>query len=125
MAISRQELESKLLGNVLDLRFVRRGDSHGRSPTRRMICTKSYDLLNTTNGRVVLNYRPPTHPKVINEAKHGVCVVWDVLMQSYRTVSMDQVTVLKEIPADDTFWKYFNEEVFPMTTGQKITFMDS
>lgn len=125
MLVTRQTLESLLLRNVLDLRFVRRTPAPGRPPTRRMLCTKSYELLGSTNGRIVLNYRPPKNNKQINESKEGVCVVWDILMQDYRVVSADEVNIIEEIPATNKFWEYFNEKVLPLTASQKIAYMDS
>ena len=89
-----------------------------------MWCTKSYNLLNSINGKVGLNYRPPTHPNQINESVHNVLVVWDILMQDYRLISFEQCNLIQQIPADDTFWKYFNENIYPMTTEQKINFMN-
>ena len=125
MIVTQQTLETLLLNNVLDLRFTRRIPVEGKPPTRRMICTKSYDLLNSTNGKIVLNYTPPKHNKQVNEAITNTCVVWDILMQNYRVVSADQVDVLREMPADDEFWQTFNNEIYPMSTDQKINFMNS
>ena len=125
MIVSQQTLETLLLNNVLDLRFTRRVPVEGKPPTRRMICTKSYDLLNSTNGKIVLNYTPPKHGKQVNEAITNTCVVWDILMQNYRVVSADQVDVLREMPANDEFWQTFNNEIYPMSTEQKINFMNS
>lgn len=125
MIVSQQTLETLLLSNVLDLRFTRRIPVVGKAPTRRMICTKSYELLNSTNGKIVLNYTPPKRGHQLNESKTNVCVVWDILMQNYRVVSADEVEVLKQMPAKDEFWKTFNEEIYPMSTAQKIQFMDS
>jgi len=125
MIVSQQTLETLLLNNVLDLRFTRRVPVEGKPPTRRMICTKSYDLLNSTNGKIVLNYIPPKHGKQVNEAITNTCVVWDILMQNYRVVSADQVDVLREMPANEEFWQTFNNEIYPMSTEQKINFMNS
>jgi hypothetical protein len=125
MIVSQQTLETLLLNNVLDLRFTRRVPVEGKPPTRRMICTKSYDLLNSTNGKIVLNYIPPKHGKQVNEAITNTCVVWDILMQNYRVVSADQVDVLREMPANNEFWQTFNNEIYPMSTDQKINFMNS
>jgi hypothetical protein len=125
MLVTRPTLESLLLRNVIDLRFVRRTPSPGRPSTRRMLCTKSYDLLGSTNGRIVLNYRPPKNPKQINESKENACVVWDILMQNYRVVSADEIDVIKTIPATDEFWSYFNKEILPLTASQKMAYMDS
>lgn len=125
MLVTRPTLESLLLRNVLDLRFVRRSSAPGRPPTRRMLCTKSYDLLGSTNGRIVLNYRPPKQGKQLNEAKENACVVWDILMQNYRIVSADEVDVIRTIPATEEFWNFFNKEILPLTASQKISYMDS
>ena len=125
MIVPQQTLETLLLSNVLDLRFTRRIPVTGKPATRRMLCTKSYELLNSTNGRIVLNYIPPRHGKQINEAITNTCVVWDILMQDYRVVSADQVDVIRQIPADDKFWETFNNEIYPLSTEQKIQFMNS
>ena len=125
MIVNQPTLETLLLSNVLDLRFTRRIPIAGKSPTRRMICTKSYELLNSTNGKIVLNYVPPKKGHKLNESKSNVCVVWDILMQNYRVVSADEVEVLKQMPANDEFWKTFNNEIYTMSTAQKIQFMDS
>lgn len=118
-------LDSLLKNNVLEIRFARRVPVPGKSPLRRMICTKSYDLLNSTNGKLALNYRPPKGPMRVDEGREGVCVVWDILMQDYRTVPAETVTVVNQIPIGDEFWKYFNQTLYPMSKAQKIQFMDS
>lgn len=125
MIVARQTLESLLLSNVLDLRFKRRIPKAGSSATRRMICTKSANLLQSVNGKIVLNYAAPKTAKQFNEAASNALVVWDVLMQDYRIVSADSVDVIREIPADDTFWEIFNNEIYPLSTDQKIQFMNS
>ena len=125
MAVSIQTLESLLLNNVLHLRFVRRVPIANKPATRRMLCTKSFDLLNSTNGRVVLNYKPPQHNKQFNEARQNACVVWDILMQNYRIVSADQVTIIRQIPANQEFWTFFNKEIYTLNTEQKILYMES
>ena len=124
MVVQRTTLDNLLLQNVCEIRFVRRIPIVGRSATRRMWCTKSYNLLNSVNGLISLNYKPPTGPKRINEAIENVVIVWDILMQDYRTVSIDRCNLLQTIPADDTFWKYFNENLYPLTAKQKIEFME-
>jgi len=119
------ELEGLLLTHVIDVRFARENLLPGRSSTRRMLCTKSYDLLNSTNGRIVLNYRPPKGNKKYSEPKTGTLVVWDILMQDYRKFSATTAVVINKYPADDEFWKYFKENIYPLTAEQKIAFMDS
>jgi hypothetical protein len=124
MIIQRAALDSLLLNNVCEIRFVRRRPRAGDGPTRRMLCTKSFDLLNSVNGRTTLNYAPPKGPAKINEAAENVLVVWDILMQSYRTISMNSCDLIQQIPNND-FWEYFNENIYPMSPEQKYNFMNS
>lgn len=125
MSVTIQTLESLLLNNVLDLRFTRRIPLANKPATRRMLCTKSYDLLNSTNGRIVLNYRPPKSGKQFSEARENACVVWDILMQDYRIVSADQISIIKQIPANQEFWTFFNKEIYILNTEQKVQYMES
>ena len=115
-------LTDLLLNNVLDVKFVRRHPK-GDSVVRRMLCTKSFELLNSVNGRVVLNYKPPKKQKQLNEEKNAAVVVWDIIMQDYRVVPVDSMQVINKIAADDTFWEYFNNEIYTMTLEQKKGYM--
>lgn len=124
MIIQRSALDSILLKNVCEIRFVRRRPRVGDGPTRRMLCTKSYELLNSVNGRTTLNYAPLRGPKKINEAAENVLVVWDILMQDYRTINMNSCDLIQQIPEGE-FWEYFNENIYPMSPEQKFNFMNS
>lgn len=125
MQTNRQSLAQLLLNNVCEVKFLRRRQKPGQPATRRMLCTKSSELLNSVNGRVVLNYRPPTHQSKINESRDNALVVWDIFVQDFRVVSMDNCELIRQFPADESFWEYFNEYIFPMSEAQKIQFMDS
>ena len=125
MIVQRATLDNILLSNVCELRFVRRVPVAGSSPTRRILCTKSYSLLNSSNGRITLNYRPPRGPVKINEAADNLIVVWDILMQDYRNVNMNQCDLVQQFPADEEFWTYFNDNIYPMSGEQKLTYMNS
>jgi hypothetical protein len=125
MKIDRTRLDNILRNNVCDIRFVRRNPKKGMAGTRRMLCTKCLDLLNSTNGRISLNYRPPSHSPLINEAAENLLIVWDVFMQDFRNINMNDCYLLKQIPADDTFWKYFNENLYTMSPDDKLNFMNS
>jgi hypothetical protein len=46
-------------------------------------------------------------------------------MQDYRNINMNQCDLIQEIPANDDFWIYFNENIYPMSAGQKLDFMNS
>lgn len=123
--ISRLELDRLLINNVCEIRFVRRRPERapGRPLTRQMICTKSEDLLNSQNGKLSLNYAPPGGPK-IDEKKYNMLVVWDIFMQDFRNVSMENCYLLRKTPANDEFWKYYNEVLLHMDASDKIQFMD-
>ena len=100
MIIQRAALDSLLLNNVCEIRFVRRRPRSGDGPSR------------------------PKGPAKINEAAENVLVVWDILMQSYRTISMNSCDLIQQIPNND-FWEYFNENIYPMSPEQKYNFMNS
>ena len=125
MRISRTALNGILLSNVCEVRFARRIIKPGVPGTRRMLCTKSHSLLTSTNGKITLNYRAPTRSPIINEAQENVVVVWDILLQDYRNLSMDQCDLLQQIPANEEFWTYFNENIYPMSAEQKFNFMNT
>lgn len=88
-----------------------------------MLCCNSQSLLNSLNGKTSLNYRAPKGPKKIDEVKHNVVVTWDIFMQDYRNVSMDACYLVNQFPANDSFWEYFNENIYPMTKNEKIFYM--
>ena len=125
MRVQRATLDSLLLKNVCDIRFARRIVEPGQTPTRRMLCTKSLSLLNSVNGRVSLNYFPPKGPPYSYLGPDNLAVAWDILMQDYRNINMNQCDLISEIPANEEFWAYFNESIYPMSPQQKLNFMNS
>ena len=125
MIVRRATLDSLLLNNVCDIRFARRIVKPGQTPTRRMLCTKSLSLLNSVNGRMSLNYFPPKGPPHGYLGPDNLAVAWDILMQDYRNINMNQCDLVSQIPANDDFWGYFNESIYPMSATQKLNFMNS
>lgn len=118
-------LRSILLNNVAEIRFQRRVVVPGSTTFRRMWCTNSATLLNSFNGRMVLNYRPPTQGYRYDASGKNLIVTWDILMQDYRNISVDNCDLLRSLPANDDFWKFFNENILILSTAQKINFMNS
>ena len=116
MKVQRTTLDSILLNNVCDVRFARKIVRPGDAPTRRMLCT---------NGRISLNYFPPKNPPHSYLAPDNLVVAWDILMQDYRNISMNQCDLISQIPANEDFWTYFNESIYPMSSQQKFNFMNS
>lgn len=124
--IKRTELQRLLKSNVCDLLIVRRRPerAQGRPELRQMLCTNSMEILRSENGLRVLNYSGSFEPKKVDERKHNLVVTWDIFMQDYRNVSMDMCYLVQKIPADDNFWKFFNENIFPMSPNEKMRYMD-
>lgn len=118
-------LYSSLLNNVVEVKFARRRQLAGLPPIRRMLCTNNMNVLGSTNGRIVLNYRAPTHGTRYDPSIKGLIITWDILMQDFRTISLDACEIVKTYAPDDEFWRMFNETYFPMSQQQKISFMMS
>lgn len=114
---------NSLRNNVCEVKFNRRILVEGRPTHRRMLCTLCMPLLNSTNGRLALNYKPPTHPAPYNAAMHNLIIVWDVFMQDWRCINMDECELIAFIPQAQ-FWEYFNQKLLPMSAGQKQGFQD-
>tara|TARA_R100001509_G_C4803559_1_gene193932 strand:- start:375 stop:788 length:414 start_codon:yes stop_codon:yes gene_type:complete len=125
MIIQKAALDALLLDNVCEIRFARRIIKPGQAPTRRMLCTKSLSLLNSVNGRISLNYFPPKGPPKAYLGPDRLAVAWDIIMQDYRNINTLQCDLIQQIPANDDFWVYFNENIYPMSPGQKFNFMNS
>ena len=125
--IRRAELRSLLTRNACEIFFIRRRPERapGRPYFRNMLCSNSMQLLRSENGIRNLNFRSPRGPKKVDERKHNLLVVWDIFMQDYRNVSMDDCYVIQTIPHDDTFWKYYNDVLLKMGSSEKLRYMDS
>lgn len=125
MKITRSSLQSLLLNSVAEIRFQRRTSDPTRAPYRTMLCTNSNSLLYSVNGRTTLNFKPPSRSLKYNPLSKNIVVTWDILMQEFRAVSMDDCELLQEYPANDEFWKVFNEKFYTMSPEQKILYMNA
>jgi len=54
MKASLATIKSLLLNNVAEIKFLRRRPKFGGTATRRMLCTNSLSLLNSTEGDLLL-----------------------------------------------------------------------
>jgi len=118
-------LYQALLNNVVEVRFVRRRQIPGLGAVRRMLCTNNATVLTSPNGRIVLNYRTPANALNYNPAQKNLIITWDILMQDFRTISLDDCEIVRQFQPNDEFWNFFNETIFNMTTQQKFAFMQS
>jgi len=104
--------------------FIRRRPKAGKPAFRRMLCTLDENILNTTNGRLSLNYKPSSGLLPYNAEAKNLLPVWDIFMQGWRMVSMDNCDLVKTVKQED-FWKYYNETLLTMSVEQKLTYMDT
>lgn len=125
MKIGRAQLQNLLLDNVAEIRFRRRVNDPTRAPYRTMLCTNSNELLQSVNGRITLNFKSPSQGLKFNPASKNIVMTWDILMQEFRAVSMDECELINKYPANDEFWKVFNEKFYPMSPEQKLLYMNT
>ena len=123
MRISLSALKSVLQNNVAEITFTRRTPKPGKPPHRRMLCTNSHGLLNSSQGRSALNYTPPKTAPSYNPDTKNLIITWGVFMQGYRTINCDYCDLISIVPADDTFWDYFADKLVKMSPAQKTAFM--
>lgn len=125
MRIILPTLKSLLQNNVAEIIFVRRRPQlkQFRSLQRHMLCTTDMNILNSVNGRMALNFRPPTGLPPYDPESKGLLCVWDIFMQDYRMVPMEACDLMRTI-AGNEFWDYFNNELLKMTPNQKLAFME-
>ena len=124
MKIALSNLKNLLSQNVCEVVFARRRPKAGKPPARRMLCTLDDTILNSTNGRLSLNYRPPGGPPAYNPESKNLLLAWDIFMQDWRMISMDSCDLVNTIPQDQ-FWNYFNNTLLKMSAQQKMAYMDS
>ena len=125
MIVGLSNLKSMLLAKVCEVKFARRNAKPGRPASRRMLCTNNVQLLNSVEGRTVLNYRPPRQAPEYNPNQENLIITWDILMQDFRTINCDTVDLISTLEPDETFWLYINEKIAPMSAGEKMAFMNT
>ena len=125
MRISLGALNGVLQRSVAEIKFERRRMKPGHPPFRRMLCTNDTRLLESARGRTSLNYRPSNRPvKKYNPASKNLLITWDIFMQDYRNITVDNCELVSVIPTDDRFWAYFSDQLIGMSAKDKERFMD-
>ena len=125
MKVSLQNLRSVLAENVAEVKFQRRSPKPGFPGERRMLCTNNIPLLNSAKGKYALNYKAPKEAPKYNPTQKNLVVAWDIFMQGYRTINMDNCDLISIIPANDEFWDYFTQRLSDMSTQEKQSFMSA
>ena len=123
MITTLENLQTLLKDNVCELFIVRRRPRAGKSAARRMLCTLVQDILNSTNGRLSLNFKPAGQPLPYNAVSKNLLPVWDILMQDWRMVNLNSCDIVKTIKRTE-FWEYFNKTLMTMSPQEKITYMN-
>lgn len=118
-------LKAALRNNVCEVYAIRRLSRSDRPSHRRFLCTNNVELLNSENGIRVLGFRRPTKLPPFDERKHNLIITWDIFMQDFRCLNMDDCYKTREYPINDCFWPFFNEVILPMRTGEKMDYMDT
>tara|TARA_A100001515_G_scaffold106379_1_gene87162 strand:+ start:75 stop:452 length:378 start_codon:yes stop_codon:yes gene_type:complete len=123
MKVNLANLKQTLQSNVCEIVFVKRRPKLDDSLQRRMLCTLDRNILNSVNGRLTLNFKPPSGPPKYNPESKNLLMVWDILMQGWRMVSCDNVEIINTIPGNDDFWTYFNNNILTMEADEKRRYM--
>jgi len=98
--------------------------------TRRFICTNSYPLLNSIEGKVVFHFRAPSNVPRYNAAAYNLLTVFDLYMQDYRCINLDDYRILGAIPVRTEeeiamFWQYFNSVMSKQSATEKLKKMNT
>lgn len=117
-------LKTLLLSNVAEIKFLRKRIKAGFPPTRRMLCTNNFPLLNSNEGRIALNYKAPSKQPKFSQVEKNVLITWDIFMQDYRCINVAACEILQVIPANKEFWNFFNTRLAKMSAAQKMGFMN-
>jgi len=125
MKVSLPTLKNLLLSNVAEIKFIRKRPKAGAPSTRRMLCTNSLSLLMSPEGRLALNYRRAINNPRYNPSAKNVLITWDIFMQDYRCINMAACDLINVIPANKTFWNFFNKKLALLSTDQKVRFMNT
>ena len=115
-------LTAILKSNIAEVRFVKR--SNYPPPTRRMLCTLNWNLLNDMGGRIALKFKPPTQMPAYDYHSKGLVCAYDIFMLDWRMISPETVDVVATIPADppEVFWEYFEQYLQYMSPQERKWF---
>lgn len=89
-----------------------------------MLCCNNLNLLNSVNGKTVLNFRSSGSGPRYNTANENTIITWDIFMQNWRTINCDSVDLINKW-SPDQFWDIFNESFAPLSADDKLLFMNT
>ena len=117
--------------NVVEVVAVRRlPPKLTQGPTRRFLCTNSFPLLNSIIGKTVFHFKAPTHPPPYNARSKNLVTVFDLIMQAYRNINLNQYKIVGVLPVSSEqeikdFWNNFYGPILSQySTNDKTKFMN-
>lgn len=124
--LSSSGLSQLLQSNVVEIKFTRRHAVAKRPTTRRMLASLNSAILDSEQGRTILNFKPPTRNPAYNASNYNLITVFDIFMQDWRAIPLDTTEVIRVLPSNppSDFWEYFYTVLVKMTASQKAVFMD-
>jgi hypothetical protein len=127
MYLSATGLAQLLKEHVVELRFKRRNKKEGFNEKRRMLCTNDALLLNSEAGKKILNFKLPTEQRKYNPLSKNLVLTFDIFMQNYRMISIEQCDVVAVISTrpPDKWWLYFDKKVRSLTAAEKLLFINN
>ena len=102
--------DSQVRTNVFEIKFVRRlPPPKGYAKTRRMLCTRSKEILDSDWGRKFQNYTVPTGQLPYDPQKENLVIVWDFMRQDWRAVPCEKCNIITKIPVttDEELSKFY------------------
>lgn len=136
---SRTEVETLFATHIIELTFRRRilpdkliknreiGHMH---TTRRMICTSAFGLISDPRHRDLFKWNKPNskRPKSFYRSK-GLIIVWDIMKNKWRIVSLDKYLVSAIFPLQDVksvaiFIDFYKKNIKNIPRSQKLIFSD-
>lgn len=125
MATSVSALRLICENNVVEIKFDRRNKMR-IPPTRRMLCTLDFTVLDTEQGRKLLGFKKPKNFPVYNAQQKNLLVVWDLIMQDWRSIPVESCIIVAYLKTKPIvrFWNYYNRILSKMPAAQKKQFME-
>ncbi len=105
--------------NVVELRFVRRTPKYNGT-TRRMLCTANWKYLSSVLTRRVFGWSNPKSRRGTSWYKmRRLVIVWDLLINNFRIISLDDWSILGVLPLQSLedkaqFLVFYNEYISRM-----------
>ena len=128
-----------LRANVVEFKFRRRSPllknpalGH-KSKTRRILCTANWRLINSPITRLTFKWKAPKAKRRRLYSwykKRNLMIVWDIMFQDFRILSLDDWEIIAAIPVVDLmnkvrFFIFYKFQLSKITQKKREDFADS